>query len=164
MNKILNEIAKHDTKWRAFALKICNDKTLADDLTQEMYLRVSTYTKWNNSLIHRIIYNLFIDYVRTDKEIGTDNFDLHSSIDKNFEPDDKQQKLLDAFYKLGWRQQALIEESYDKSFGKIEKDFPMINYGYAFRQVREGLRKIHGANFDKDYNNKKSKRTWTKNK
>ena len=163
MENILNEIAKQDVKWRAFALKICKDKDLADDLVQDMYIKVSGYKKWNNSLIHRIIYNCFISHVRNNKEIYTNDLEIYIAADTKFEPNDEQQKLLDAFHKLGWRQQELIEESYSKSYGEIEKNFPMINYGYAFRQVREGLKKIHGSNFDKDYNNKKSKRTWTKN-
>jgi len=158
MNKILNEIAKQDTKWRAFALKICNDKSLADDLTQEMYIRVSNYTKWNNSLIHRIIYNCFIDYVRDNKEIYTDSFEMHSPTDKKYEPNDDEQKVLDAFYQLEWRQQELIEESYDKSLREIQKAFPMINYAYAYRQVKEGLRKILGAEFEQRYKNKRNKR------
>jgi len=36
----INELAKHDTKWREIAFKITWDKTKADDLVQDMYLKL----------------------------------------------------------------------------------------------------------------------------
>ncbi len=36
---ILESLSKKDKYWRQIAFNICKDKSLADDLVQEMYLR-----------------------------------------------------------------------------------------------------------------------------
>ena len=38
---ILAELAKKDAQWRKMAFQICKDKDLADELVQEMYLKLA---------------------------------------------------------------------------------------------------------------------------
>lgn len=42
---ILEELSKRNDEWIKIALSICKDKTLANDLVQEMYLRIEKYIK-----------------------------------------------------------------------------------------------------------------------
>jgi RNA polymerase sigma factor (sigma-70 family) len=42
---ILEELSKRNDEWINIALSICKDKTLANDLVQEMYLRIEKYVK-----------------------------------------------------------------------------------------------------------------------
>jgi len=42
---ILEELSKRNDEWIKIALSICKDKTLANDLVQEMYLRIEKYVK-----------------------------------------------------------------------------------------------------------------------
>tara|TARA_R100001463_G_scaffold20745_2_gene50354 strand:+ start:2093 stop:2668 length:576 start_codon:yes stop_codon:yes gene_type:complete len=42
---ILEELSKRNSEWLKIALSICKDKTLANDLVQEMYLRIEKYVK-----------------------------------------------------------------------------------------------------------------------
>ena len=37
---MLLELSKKDKKWRHIALKLCGNKDLADDIVQEMYLKL----------------------------------------------------------------------------------------------------------------------------
>ena len=42
---ILEKLSKRNDEWIKIALSICKDKTLANDLVQEMYLRIEKYVK-----------------------------------------------------------------------------------------------------------------------
>ena len=140
---MLAELSKKDSKWRNFAFSICKDSLLADDLVQDMYIYFSNKDKdVNDYYVCRKIYGLFIDYTR--KQKGDISLDLFFNVVDNknntFEPNDKQQAALDAFRKLWVVQQELLLEHHvgDKSLRDIQKDFPLINYGYAYRQIKEG--------------------------
>ena len=75
---MLKEVCKHDSYYRKVALKICEDKMLADDLVQEMYLKLYRYDcKKVKSMIEngvikfvcsRMLTQLFIDTKRTSKK------------------------------------------------------------------------------------------------
>jgi DNA-directed RNA polymerase specialized sigma24 family protein len=150
----LEDISKRDKEWRAMALSICSDKMLADDLVQEMYLKLypNDYEKINSNFIYRVLMSIFLDYLRNKKTVSISEFYYLKSNDNIFEPDDDQQELLNRFSNLSWRQQELIAESYDRSLREIEKTFPLINYGYAYRQIHLGLKEILGDNYEKYIN------------
>ena len=161
---ILNELAKNDSKWRAFALKICGCRELADDLVQDMYLLLHKHDQKHNmkyiksGFVHTTLYHLFIkNRVKDKKRVVDYDFEAGHNTGELFEADDYEQKILDSFYDLSWRQQELIQESYDKSLRQIQKDFPMINYAYAYRQINDGLRKVLGdVDFEEEYHNKRN--------
>ena len=48
---MLNEICKKDKYWRTIAFAICKDKDLADDLVQDMYVKL------HNVKLDRIMFN-----------------------------------------------------------------------------------------------------------
>lgn len=78
--KGINELAVHDTKWRAIALKITSNKSSADDIVQEMYLKLMTTDKdINDYYVTMTLKSIFIDGIRKSKidshDIGMANED-----------------------------------------------------------------------------------------
>ncbi len=75
----MHDLSKLDKYWRKIALSICNDPLLADDLVQDMYLKVweRNPPKWNKRYIYRTIYNLYIDELRRTKKLqGLDYIEI----------------------------------------------------------------------------------------
>jgi len=138
---MLIELSKKDSKWRGFALSICKDKLLADDLVQDMYIYFSDKDKQaTDYYVCRKIYGLFIDYIRKQKEdISIEYLFYLKDDNKVFEPNDEEQIVLDAFNELSFVPSELMLEHYvsEKSLRDIQKDFPLINYGYAYRKIKE---------------------------
>ena len=132
---ILEELSKKDKEWRKAAYVICKDKMLADDLVQEMYFKLMNRTKWNNYFVFITLRNLFLDYLRKQKDVRLE--ELHYIEDRTeiFEPDDEEQKILDAFDKLDWVQkELLLERANGMSLRDIQKRYN-INYGYTYRET-----------------------------
>ncbi len=138
---MIEELAKKDAKWREIAFNICKCKMLADDLVQDMYLKLANKKKINDYYVAVTLKNLFIDHVRKQKNISIDNFYYLEDKTSNFEPTDEQQLVLNEFDKLDWVQKELLLERIDKSLRQIEKEFN-INYGYTYRQTTEAKKKI----------------------
>jgi len=132
---ILEELSKKDKEWRKAAYVICKDKMLADDLVQEMYFKLMNRTKWNDYFVFITLRNLFLDHLRKQKDIRIE--ELHYIEDRTevFEPDDEEQKILDAFDKLDWVQkELLLERANGMSLRDIQKRYN-INYGYTYRET-----------------------------
>ena len=132
---ILDELSKKDKEWRKAAYVICKDKMLADDLVQEMYFKLMNRTKWNDYFVFITLRNLFLDHLRKQKDIRLE--ELHYIEDRTevFEPDDEEQKILDAFDKLDWVQkELLLERANGMSLRDIQKRYN-INYGYTYRET-----------------------------
>ena len=132
---ILEELSKKDKEWRKAAYVICKDKMLADDLVQEMYFKLMDRTKWNDYFVFITLRNLFLDHLRKQKDVRLE--ELHYIEDRSevFEPDDEEQKILDAFDKLDWVQkELLLERANGMSLRDIQKRYN-INYGYTYRET-----------------------------
>ena len=70
---ILAELAKKDAQWRKMAFQICKDKDLADELAQEMYLKLYQNTNLiKDGYIYTVLRNLFYDYTKQQKDVIVD--------------------------------------------------------------------------------------------
>jgi DNA-directed RNA polymerase specialized sigma24 family protein len=70
---ILEELAKKDAQWRKMAFQICKDKDLADELVQEMYLKLYQNTNLiKDGYIYTVLRNLFYDYTKQQKDLIVD--------------------------------------------------------------------------------------------
>ena len=59
---MLLELSKKDKIWREIAFKICGDHSKADDLVQEMYLKLYSQKKQINSgYIYATLRSIFIE-------------------------------------------------------------------------------------------------------
>ena len=132
---ILEELSKKDKQWRKAAYVICKDKMIADDLVQEMYLKLMNRTNWNDYFVFITLRNLFLDYLRKQKDVRLEELHYIEDRTEAFEPDDEELKILEEFYKLDWiKQELLLERSTGESLRDIEKKYN-INYGFVYRQT-----------------------------
>jgi DNA-directed RNA polymerase specialized sigma24 family protein len=155
---MLEDICKKDKYWRTTATFICKNKTIADDLVQDMYLKVSTITKpINDYYIILIIRNLWIDMCRK-KGTTVDIDSLYYIEDKEhtFEPDDYEAKLLDKASSLKYVQQEYLKESFDRTLRQIGEEYKT-NYGFVYRELDKARKEVLGSDYAEKYNNKRLK-------
>ena len=161
----INELSEQDTKWRAIALKITTNKMTADDLVQDMYLKLMDVDKdINDYYVTLTLKSLFIDSIRKNKTQGLVNGEQIEDTSAAFEPTDEEREMLDKINALPYHQREFIEESYDHSLREIE-DIYDINYGFIHRELHKGLDTVLGDAKEELYNNSNMKiRKATKNK
>jgi DNA-directed RNA polymerase specialized sigma24 family protein len=117
---MLEQLAKRDKDWRRIAFNICKDKTLSDDLVQEMYLKMAECTKEiNEYYVIRVMINLFKDNLKEQKRF-TELTDTVKVSAFKFEFDDKEQSFING---LKWWEKELLELSHDNSCGQIEREY-----------------------------------------
>tara|TARA_R110002074_G_C12331527_1_gene647922 strand:- start:394 stop:882 length:489 start_codon:yes stop_codon:yes gene_type:complete len=145
---MLEKLAQRNKDWIAIAKSICGDYHKAQDIVQDMYIKLENSKFKSDWFVIHTMRNLYIDQIRKNKE---DLFieDINLKDYKNtFEPSDKQQIYLDRFNELPMVQQELIQESFDKSTRQIGREFN-INYCYVHRQIHKGLKKILKEDYKK---------------
>jgi DNA-directed RNA polymerase specialized sigma24 family protein len=126
---MLQELAKKDALWRRIAFNIARDKSTADDLVQEMYIKLADCNKEiNDFYVAIVIKNIFLDEIRKNKTVSLNKFDVVDN-HKSFELEDKEQELLNS---LKWWEKDLIELTFDNSLHQIERDYN-INYQFTRR-------------------------------
>jgi len=130
---MLEQLAKKDKYWRAVALNISKDRSLADDIVQEMYIKLSDVTKEiNDYYVIITILNLFRAHkneVKRDRYKNMPFDDFRITQDDTFEIDDEEQLFLNS---LKWYEKELIEMSYSNSLRDIQKQLN-INYQFTNR-------------------------------
>ncbi len=71
---IIHELAKKDAQWRKMALQICKNKDLADELVQNMYIKLSERTiPVSDGYIFVTLRSLFYDSLKNN-DILIDDF------------------------------------------------------------------------------------------
>ena len=142
---MLEIISKKDKEWRDYAFKICKCKTLADDIVQEMYLRLHRKPKeyLTDYYVILLIRSVYSNYLKTKRQnISLESFHYIDSKERIFEPDDLEQTILNRYNKLDWKQRELLSEIYDRSLREIEEMYPLIHYAYAFREIKKAREQI----------------------
>jgi hypothetical protein len=62
---MLDKLVKEDELWRKMAMQICNDKNTADDLVQDMYLKLANFKgEVKNGYVYFTIKNIYLDQVK----------------------------------------------------------------------------------------------------
>jgi len=128
---MLEELCKKDAYWRKIAYNICRDRMIADDLVQDMYLRVVKYDvkDTNDWFIAIIIRNRYLELYKRDKKLKPiTDFDKQVS-DNHFEFEHPEIK------KLKWWEKEVLERSLDQSYREIEKETGMC-YMDVFRTLK----------------------------
>jgi RNA polymerase sigma factor (sigma-70 family) len=137
---VLEELSKKDEYWRQIAFKICKDKYLADDLVNEMYLKLYNNEKASiDWYVIIVIRNLFIDFTKQRIEISVDEI-TPKEINNTFEIDDNELELIKG---LKWWERELLELSFDHSLRELGEK---LNINYAFihrtiKRIRNGEKK-----------------------
>ena len=158
---MLDRLSKHDAKWRKTALTITNDKSQADDLVQEMYLRFyrnpkEQFTDW---YVYRVMVSIYLNEKKQPCfEFPIDDFS-HISEEDIFEPNDFEKEILERIKTLEWYKQELIEENYDKSIRQISNDMELIkvNHKFIHDELTKARKEVLGDDFENLYNNSRLK-------
>ena len=149
---MLERLSKRNEEWRNLAYRICGNYDHAQDLVQQMYLKLADYKRVNDAMVAITIKNLWLDLLKKkNREVGIDSFHSLPYGENTFEPSDKQIEYLNRFDDLPMVQKELIQESFDKSTREIGREFN-INYCYVHRQIHKGLKNILKENY-KEYKN-----------
>jgi RNA polymerase sigma factor (sigma-70 family) len=137
---LLHQLAKKDSKWREIALKICKDKMLADDIVQEMYLKLANNKKQiNDFYVIIVIRNLFIDHIKKQSaNVSINNFYNFTEEENTFEIDDQQKEIIDSIY---WVARDYFIMNYDMSLREMAKVLNT-NYAFIYRTMKKAKDKI----------------------
>jgi hypothetical protein len=113
---MLLELSKKDKIWREIAFKICGDHSKADDLVQEMYLKLYNQKKQINSgYIYATLRSIFIDDIRKNKLCLDAKIPIQYEDDidiQTFEEIEVKFELIDnQINKLLWHEKTIILES-----------------------------------------------------
>lgn len=134
---MLEKLAIKDKQWRQIAFKICKDKMWADDLVNEMYLKLANNTKEiNDFYVIVTIKNLFLQEIKNKKTVCIDNF-YNFTTNADFEPDDKQLEVLQNVY---WVAKEYILMNETKSLREMAKELNT-DYSYIHRVIKNEKQK-----------------------
>lgn len=157
---ILVQVSKQDSKWREIATKITGNQFEADDLVQDMYLRLHHYNveKWNYSFIILLLYNLFKDGKKANKTENKLVDDVTIIKEESF--NDKDLLILKEIDKvLTLDEKKLLELNYDLSSGQIAKNLNQCRIK-VYRKIIAIRKKVLKSDFETDYKNRRLK--WKK--
>ena len=140
---MLQELSKKDKLWRNIAFNICKNKFLADEIVQEMYLRFHRNPKdeVNDYYVALVIKSVYLNMLKEKTNASINSFHYIEDTNIDFEPNDKEQAILDEIDNLTWTQKELLAEVYDRSYREIESIYN-INYGYSYLQVKKAKEKV----------------------
>jgi RNA polymerase sigma factor (sigma-70 family) len=142
---MLNQLSKKDLEWRKIALKICGNKYLADDLVNDMYLKIHKRnpTEFNKHYISYVIYGLFIDNLRKRKVYPTvyiediNNFNSYN-LDESTED---RNRINEALNELGLFDREILLHTHENSLRKASATLDM-SYGKLNYQKHNALKKL----------------------
>lgn len=138
----IEDICKEDDLWRAYAMSKCRDKSIADDIVQNMYINIMKVDKEiEKGYVLKTISNLICNHYKK-KTFKTIDYEIEvKDEDSIYEYDDEELKVIENFNNEKWYRQILISESYDKSIREMADEYN-INYGFVFREIKEGRNNI----------------------
>lgn len=150
---MLDKLAKKDRLWREIAFKICKDKTLADDIVNEMYIRRHDNDRGQELTDYYVICtmnSIYMNYKLTNKYVPVENIRTNAVGFVPFEPNDTEYVLLQRAKELPFAKRELISLNYDYSLREIVSrlEGSGISYGtinYTLRKSRQQIlqNKIH---------------------
>jgi len=151
-------LAKKHKVWISYVVSFSNEKNIAEDIVQEMYIKVINKVERgldivyhdndiNYAYIHRVLYTLFIDYVRKKKNIKMISFDDidYSAIEYDIDYQKSYDKVKEELNSMFWYDRKVFEiinggESIaDFSRNSYIEYFSLYN---TYRKVKEKLKKL----------------------
>lgn len=143
---MLEELAKEDKRWRQIAFVICGDKDLANDLTNDMYLKFydRNITDISVNLVFTVIKNLFIDHLRQQSKtqklyINTINNEL--TVFECREVVEKRIMINNALNELSFHDREILLHTHERSLRKNEEELN-IGRGTLERAKKIALERI----------------------
>ena len=136
---MINKVHEKDAKWRSIAFNICKDRDLADDLVQEMYLKIlPLQKKVSDGYVTTTIKNLFLNTIR-DTKYSVDLKEIE--VQERYEPNDFDNKFIQASKELKFYELELLELSAEHSVRDLESRYK-IHYSTIARIINRAKEKI----------------------
>ena len=124
---MLEQLSKDDKKWRKIAYNICKDKSLADDLVQDMYIKMhedceKSYDEINDFYVWVVMKNIYLHILRKGKkEISIECFSNIADLEDDQLKLVKRKEVSDALELLDrWDREILLHTS-ETSLRKLSK-------------------------------------------
>ena len=117
---MIEQLAKRDAEWRKIALKICGCKSLADDLVNDMYLKIYNLKpkKFNTSYISYTIYHLFLNHIKKEtKTIYLDDTFINISDEEDIELLERK-TINNALDELSFADREILLHTHERSLRK----------------------------------------------
>ena len=128
----------NDKLWRSYALKICKSEYTADDLVQEMYLKLKDKKDLSKKYVYLTLLSIFIDSKRKEKHnLNIDDNDKASDNKIEFE---QREHLEDELQKVPFKIRECFIEHQFKSYREMQAEFN-INYA-TLRRMSEKAKLI----------------------
>lgn len=155
---MLEELAKRDKEWRRMALSICNDKDLADELVQDMYIKIHDMGKKevNGFYVYYTMKHLFYDRFKKTKEIPVDvEFEViiaDAKLNGNWINTNHEDHVLrireeinDCLNELSFKDREILLNTHERSFRKNEELLGLSATSLWFwsKEALEELKKIY---------------------
>ena len=114
---MLDKLALDHDKWVRMAQSICGNRDKANDLTQDMYVKLHNSTQEINEwYVYRTIKSIFIDEIRANKNqtfVEIDNLAVIDETSDNYQNNFKYELVKKEFDSLKWHEQTIIKYSYN---------------------------------------------------
>ena len=144
---MLEELSKNHQEWLKMAISICKNKRDADDLVQDMYLKIHKVQpkKINKWYVYRTLSTLYIDKIRKRKET--------ISIEQLFNLEDKQtdkdilefRKIMTtALEELQLFDCEILLHTHEKSLRKTEDELG-IQFTKLHYWKKNAMKKLHNT-------------------
>ena len=153
---MLEEISKLDSEWRKIALKICGNKYLADDLVNDMYLKMHKIKpkNFNKHYISYSIYHQFLNYINKNKNtIYLEDVNT-SKISYNESETDVRIRINKALDELGLLDKEMLLHTHEKSLRKVAEYLDM-SYGKVNYMKKNALEKLENTKEIKNWKNER---------
>ena len=142
---MLEELSKNHKHWLSIAYQICKDKDYANDLVQDMYLKLYNCDKdINEWYIYRVIKNMYLNTLKSNKENYTLDFDVPIS-EFDIEPMDDVE-IMNSIFETSPTYRKIIIESIAEdgimNFCRQSKiSYPMVKRNQEFLKTEICQRK-----------------------
>ena len=156
MEHILKKLSDNDIVWRKIALKICGDKSIADDLVNDMYVKMYSLDKkeYNTHYVSYMIYHLFIDYLRHKKKtIPLDNIKVKNIEDNTTE---LRTEINDILNEIGFFDREILLHTHEKSLRKTSEALNMSHVKLHY-QKQKAISKLKETNGFKKLKNERDR-------
>lgn len=137
---MLEILSKQDQLWRIYALKICGCKDKADDLVQEMYIKLHNHKgQITKRLVYLTINCIFKDGLKK-KRIETVQLQYNNTIHETDELD-RRLEALDLLKNLSFFEKEVLLLTHEKSLREAEKETRVPYYVLNYHK-KKALKKL----------------------
>ena len=137
---MLDELSKDHNTWLKYATKICGCSNYAQDLVNDMYLKIydSKPKRVNKGYIYNTIKSIFVDHKRQQKDFVSQLPELASDEDNTLE---MRYECLEMLKDVGLIRKTVLLETHEYSLRKASQ-MMNVNYNTLNYQKQKGLKKL----------------------